>query len=945
MTLGQRRDRVRDALLSTAAISLISVAVPTYAHAQQGEQGPFIEEVLVTGSRIARPELQASSPVNIVTTQDIQFSGSTNVEQFLNELPQLAPSASATTNNGGEGIATIDLRGLGSNRTLVLVNGRRFVASNFQGEVDINNIPASLIERVDIVTGGASAIYGSDAIAGVVNFIMKRDFEGFEIGGQYSATDGFNAEMYDTNITAGTNFADGRGNIVFYGSYSKRHSLLQGERKFSREALGDTGGPELEPLGSSRIAGGLIPADVDFGNGVVDWAMFTPDGAIVPWDGSLYNFAPDNYLQTPQERWILNTMMHYKITPSIEAFGEFFYANNRVDLQLASDANDIPDMGTLQIALNNTRIPAATRAILGANFDPDGDGIAEISGFRRRMTENGPRLALNEFDTFRALGGFRGDIADGRFNWEAYYSFARTNKTEENINYTSDLRIQQGLLTTIDPVTGELVCTNPINGCVPLNIFGEGQVTEEMAAFMSPRGITRRETEQEVAGASISGDLFDLPAGPLGIAIGVEYRRESSKNRPDAVVQSGELGPGNDEAPTDGRFTVKEIYGETVIPIVSDVPFIHRLEAEAALRYSDYSTVGSVWTYKAGGQWAPSQDIRFRGLFQRAVRAPNIYELFGGRAAGADDFLDPCRAAANPSAQVQQFCIAQGVPAALLPTFLGDPGGQATTVFGGNPDLLEEKSNTYTIGAVLTPSFIDGLSLTIDYYYIKLDGAIDDLDAATVGRLCFDSLDLANPFCQAITRDPANGLVTEILASRANLAVEKREGIDWQISYTFDLPGLAIGDAGASIQLFHVGNRSFTNKYQPVEGENYINCNGTFGAGCTGLNDFAQPKIRTTTQLTYMSDPIMVRAQMRHLGKLRNLNAESLAVPSVGSQFYFDLVANFQATESLDFTLGVDNVFDNAPPILGDAGPDANTDPSLYDVFGRRIFLAARARF
>src|SRR5690606_6887711 len=184
----------------------------------------------------------------------------------------------------------IDLRGLGSNRTLVLVNGRRFVASNFQGEVDINNIPASLIERVDNVTGGASAIYGSDAIAGVVNFIMKRDFEGFEIGGQYSATDGFNAEMYDTNITAGTNFADGRGNIVFYGSYSKRHSLLQGERKFSREALGDTGGPELEPLGSSRIAGGLIPADVDFGNGVVDWAMFTPDGAIVPWDGSLYNF-------------------------------------------------------------------------------------------------------------------------------------------------------------------------------------------------------------------------------------------------------------------------------------------------------------------------------------------------------------------------------------------------------------------------------------------------------------------------------------------------------------------------------------------------------------------------------------------------------------------------------------------------------------------------------
>lgn len=945
------------ALFSAPALAQVTAPVPdtpapAAAVGADGSARVTGADIIVTGSRIARPDLQASSPISVVTSEALAQSGQSNVEQYLNELPQVAPGANASTNNGSDGgIATIDLRDLGPNRTLVLVNGRRFVASNNLGWVDLNNIPAPLVERVDIVTGGASAVYGSDAVAGVVNFILKNDFEGIELGGQYRLSERGDAQNFNADITLGGNFADGRGNAVLFASYNKRKTVLQGDRAFSRVALGDVG-TGIEQLGSSRVLSGIILDTATLPDGTaVDATIFQPDGTPIAFDGELFNFAPLNYLQTPQERFLINGLAHFDINDSITFYTELFYANNRINLQLAADANDIPEpsVGTLQATIANPLFNPALRTFLSTNYDPDGDGIASIPAFRRRMAETGGRRQDTEHDVYRILGGVRGDIGDTGLHYDAFYSFARTNRTEILRNYTSDIRIQQGLLVEPDPAstTGGFRCADlgaRSGGCVPISVFGAGVLTPEGAAFISPTAIVRRSTQQQIAAATLTGDLFDLGAGPVGFAVGGEYRRESSNNLPDSIVQSGELGPGSNEAATRGSFNVKEVYAEINVPLIAERPFFHELTLEAAGRYSDYSTVGTVWTYKAGGQWAPVEGIRFRGLYQRAVRAPNVYELFQGTAASAEDFDDPCAARNLPDASLQAFCVAQGVPAALLPTFIGDPGSQATTILQGEPSLREEKSTTYTAGVVIQPPSIPGFSATIDYYKISVRGAIDDLDSATTSQLCFDSRDLTTPFCQAITRNPVNGIVDQIIAVRRNLSVEQRQGIDWQAAYRFDFDALNIGGNGARVAIQNIGNYSFTNRYRPVAGAEFINCNGRFGSGCTGLADFIAPRWRTTTTLTLGFGDVSWQNQVRVISKVKNVDPSAF-IQSRKIRAYWDTVVTVSASDVLDFTLGVDNVLDKSPPIFADSAPDANTDASLYDVFGRSFFISARARF
>jgi iron complex outermembrane receptor protein len=945
--------RARLAMAAAPLAIIAAMAAPATAQDTAPAAAPAAEEdvIIVTGSRIARPDLTASSPTTFVRAQDIALSGSTNVEQFLNELPQVTPDATGTTNNGTDGgIATINLRDLGPNRTLVLVNGRRFVASNNEGWVDINNIPAPLIERVDVVTGGASAVYGSDAVAGVVNFITKKDFEGAELGGQYRISEEGDAAIYSTDVTLGANFEDGRGNAVLHGSYNKRRSLLAGRRTATGTALGDFGDDPVDgglfPLGSSRILGGVIlvpDTTLPDGSTAPDGVFFTPDGSPIAYDGSTFNFQPLNYLQTPQERYLLSGMAHYDVTDNVTVFMEGTYINTRATQQLAADANDIPEPPAQLLAtIANPLFNSGLQQYLSDNFDADGDGIASIPAFRRRMQDVGPRFVEFEHDSWRIMTGLRGKFGDSGINFEAYYSKARTNRTEVLQAYTSDIRIGQALLVEPDPSSpGQFRCIDAgarANGCVPISIFGSDVLSPEGADFISPTAIVRRSTEQDIVSGVINGNLFDLGAGPVAFALGAEYRKEKSDNLPDDIVASGELGPGSNEQATRGQFSVKEVFGEVSVPVITG------LTLEAALRYSDYSTVGSVWTYKAGGQFEPVEGVRFRGLYQRAVRAPNIYELFQGTAAGADDFDDPCTFRNSPNAELQAFCIAQGVPAGVLPTFDGDPGGQATTFFGGNPDLREEKSDTYTFGVVLQPRALPGFSASVDYYRINVKDAIDDLTAATTGDLCFDSLDLNSDACQNIVRDPVNGIVIGITALRANLAVEKREGIDWQVNYQFNIDSFGLGGEGTRVALQNVGNYSMTNEYQPLEGSDFIDCNGRFGPGCTGLGDFTAPKWRTNTSVTLSSGSFTWRNQVRVISPLRNTQ-EAAFIKKIKAQAYWDTVFNWKASENFDFTLGIDNVLDKDIPIMADAGPDSNTDASLFDVFGRSFFIAGRVRF
>lgn len=950
------------------------------------------DTVVVTGSRIPRADLNSSSPVSVVDSADIELSGSVVVEDILNELPQIAPEITSTTNNGGTGFVSVDLRALngtsGSPRTLVLVNGRRWMPADEFNRIDLNTIPSALIQRVEVATGGASSIYGSDAVAGAVNFILKDDFEGLEVGGRYGVTEAGDGDTYNANIMLGGNFGDGRGNAVVFADYYNRKSIRAGAREHSAVARDDVGAPTgFIELGSSRVVGGGVygdgrplvggkPADLLFADGSTGGsAGFTEDGTPVNGAGS-YNFQPDNYLQTPNERFLIHGQATYEIADWIEGFTEVSYANNRNEQQLAFDANDIPDGGPLFVPLDNPLIAENSVLVdfLRTNFDNGlagdvtaGDDIATLPDFRRRMIEVGPRFLDREIDTYRVMLGLRGETGfaplGDSWDFEAYYSFARTNKAEFQTAYTSDIRIQQALFAEIDPLSGDVVCTDPTGGCVPIRLFGigEGAISPEAAAFIAPTAARRNTAEQQVFNATTFGDLFETGAGNAGMALGFEYRKEAGLFQPDSLLQSGELGPGSNTRPTNGDYTVWEVFGETRVPLISGAPFAELVEAEAAIRFADYSTVGSVLSFGGGGSWTVVDGLKLRGLYQRAVRAPNVGELFGGLTINSPTFADPCNGsqlstsaglAGVSVAEMTAFCTTWGVPDPA--SFQGD--AQVSGVTQGNPDLIEETANTVTVGAVLTPSSMPNFSLTFDYYNINLTDAIDDVAATTVANLCILRFDLTDTFCAGITRNPGNGQIISLVQPKVNFGSEVRKGFDWEMRYSYDL-GEAVGGwfSNTTLDIAHMGNYTLDNTTQPTTELPGNDCNGIFGGACSGLGNFAQPKWRLTTNITAnVGENFSLRTQVRNVGNLDNVfksTIDDLAAPDTGTYTYVDMAASLQATETVELNFGVDNLFNKEPPLMGfgftgrGGGSDANTDPSLYDVIGRRYFVGARLRF
>lgn len=986
MTSGYNRKLKARLAGSTAVVAMLAMGVGAQGAIAQDadtEESIEVEEVVVTGSRIKRADLASVSPVSVVSNADINLAGNINVEQTLNELPALAPNTTSTTNNGGTGIASIDLRELGANRTLVLQNGRRLIGADDQGRVDINAIPAPLIERVEVLTGGASAIYGSDAIAGVVNFIMRDDFEGIEVTGQYNMTERGDADNRTIGITLGGNFADGRGNAVIHASFTDRQALLQAARpRFAGAPLADFGGGVFTPFGSSNIPGSRVtglggaPAGIDpttgaevaaggillpagtagtrtyndlNGNPVtiaLDGLAFDENGIPFGNNSFRFNFAPFQFLQVPQERTVISTLGHYDISDNVTLYFEGSYASNRVDQELAPNAGGIPPVGALFVPSTNPLIPAETMQILLDNFDRGvagdavaGDGIASLPTVNRRFTEGGVREDLRELNQYRLMAGIRGPLTD-TWDYDLYYSFARTNFNEILTNRVSNARIQQGLNATTD-ANGNAVCIDPTGGCVPLNIFGVDILSPEAAIFISPTAIRSRFTEQNIVSGTVSGtvDSIDFGAGPLGMALGGEYREERAEDTPDTLIQSGELGAGNSALPTAGGFDVWEIYGEAVLPLISDKPGFERLDLELAGRISDYSTAGGVFTWSAGLQYEPIAGVRFRGGFQRAIRAPNVNELFGGQASGAASTVDPCSSLQVQADEVA-FCQALGVPD---PTTYLPPNPQIFTTSGSNPNLFEETAESFTIGVVITPEEIPGLEITVDYYDITVEDAITTLNSTTVLDLCVNSRDVNNNFCQASLRN-AVGDVEQIFAPNDNVAFESRQGLDWSVAYAFELgEGL--------MTLNNVGNYTFTNESQATPISAVIDCNGIFGGACTGLGNFTAPEWRFNQTVTYAFGDWVLRAQGRVISPIENAGRQAdpdgeFAQGEIKVNAYFDASFSYQLNENVQLTGGVENISDNQPPVMGFFNNvAANTDPSLYNVLGRSYFLGATLTF
>jgi iron complex outermembrane receptor protein len=896
------------------------------------------ETVVVTGSRLGGLQLQQASPIAVVTAKEISLSGQVNVENIVKDLPQLVPSVTSASNNPGGGVATADLRGLGAQRTLVLVDGRRYVSYDSSQIVDLNTIAAGLIDRVDIVTGGRSAVYGSDAVAGVINFVMKKDFSGVEANANYRVNQAGDGGTFNGNVLIGGNFADDRGNATLYLDYTKRDGILQSDRDYSSQALVDDGAGGLIAGGSGSIEG------TRFAIGGVG-RKFEPDGSYSAYNSATdaYNYAPYNYLQVPQKRFLMSAQTHYEVSPAFNVYAEGQLINNRVKNKLAPT----PYTGAVQLDADSSFLSAGSQALL-QGLDTDGDGYV-TSTIYRRLSEVGDRVSSVDNTAYRAVLGANGDIGGG-WSYDAYYSYAKTRSVETQAGNVSNSRVLQALRTAYD-ANGNLVCSDTSNGCVPLNIFGAGNISAEAAAFITiPVQNTSSITEQ-VASASISNkNLFDLGAGPVGIVFGTEYRKEFGSYNPDFALSSGDVVGFNAGEGLSGGYDVKEAYTEVAVPLLADKPFFHRLELNGAYRYSYYSTAAkSVNTYSGGAVWSPIRDISFRGQYSRAVRAPTVNDLYSGSAQDFPAATDPCTSASLVAsfATLAANCVASGVPAAALGTAYDGGSTQIQSVTGGNPDLREETSDTYTAGIVLQPSFLRGFSLTVDYYKIKIDNYISTAGTSNLITACFgDASNGYTPYdssyCAALPRDANSYTITDAVNTLANTGGVKTRGVDFEARYGMDLGFGAFGTDTSRLDLRFSGTRLIGFDFNPVAAipDLTLNCAGKFGVNCG--NPYS--KWRLSGRTTYSTGPMTVSLLYRYLSPVDD-DTGGYAVDHIKAYNYFDLTTAFTVKPGFTWSVGVNNLFDKQPPILGDNQEQANTYPSTYDPYGRAFFVSTSVKF
>tara|TARA_Y100000052_G_scaffold27486_1_gene35663 strand:- start:52589 stop:55414 length:2826 start_codon:yes stop_codon:yes gene_type:complete len=901
--------------------------------------------VTVTGSRIEKQDFVANSPIATVDAETFELTGSVNTEDVLNSLPQAIPGFDRTSNNPGNGTATANLRGLGSSRTLVLVDGKRFVPTTSAGVVDLNNIPPALIERVEVITGGASAVYGSDAISGVVNFILKDDFEGLEANFGYETTlEHGDAQYWTADLTIGTNFDDGRGNVTMNMGYTQREAVFQGQRDFSTFALGD-GATGLEPGGSSGVPAGHAFDTFTFPDGSTGQAIFDNNapGQVRPWVGSgansdRYNYAPVNYLQLPQERFNTTTVARYEITPEVEAYARFTAAFNQVPQQLAPT----PAFTTVTVQTDNPFLTPEQRSVLASIDGAYGDAVdGEVYPFiGRRMEETGARASNDDFFAYQFQTGLRGEFGPGI----GYDVFFQTGRTQDNVDLAGEISLSRYLeaVNATDDGSGNPVCSSGNSACVPIDIFGQGDISPEAAAYVSAGLNAKSEYTQNIFGASINGDtegFLTLPGGPIGWALGAEYREEEFSFRPDDNLGTGNLLGFNSAPPLSGGYDVYDVFTEFYAPILSDAPFADILALEGAFRLSNYSTSGETETYKIGGEWGPIEDLRFRALFNTAVRAPNINELFSSVSNGFPGATDPCSATENPTANgIAALCQATGV--ANVGTYQ-QRNSQIEGLFGGNPDLQPEEAETLTAGFVVQPSSIPGLSFSLDYYSIEITGYVTSLAGGVGGILnqCYNanpSQDPNNIFCQAVNRSAlGEPLVSANLANAGSL---ETAGWDIALDYSWEMDAIpgTFGIQYAGLVLDSWDFAAFDGDPNPID------CKGAFGLLC----DDPTPDYKHNTTFSWADGPFTAQLRWEYIGSVTDDDPNSdYIVEELEAKSYFNLNGSWQATDNVRFTMGIDNLLDEEPELIGDNQEQANTYPATYDPFGRTVYMSAKLTY
>ena len=987
----------------SAMVLLSSAAANAQDAAADDSAAPADQTIVVTGSLIRNPNLTSSAPVATIGSQELELRQTNVAEEVLRTLPGAVPSVGSNVNNGNGGSSYVDLRGLGSNRNIVLLDGNRIVPADLTGRVDLNNIPLALIQNTQVLTGGASSTYGADAISGVVNFITKQDFAGMVATASEQVTQRGDGNTFRGDVTIGANFDDGRGNAVLSLGYQKSDPVyFGGDRPYSQVTLESYDEFFTAGQGSSTTS----PARFDIAGGNL---QVTDDGTALKAYNKPFNFNPYNVFQVPFKRFNMFGQARYEVSDGIEVYARGMYSNNTVDTVIApsgvfASAVSVPVSNPFMTAAQRATLcaRAATNAALGGGstmtaaqcaaaataLSPSDPNYRTFNfGLRWRAVEVGPRISDYNSQVFDFRAGVRGDITDN-IHFDVNGAHGESKKLQTIQNYVLLSRVRQALLAT-NPNS----CLSATNGCVPLNIFQPGSVNAAMADFINDNSTSAVNTKLDQVKGVISGDtgvVAPWASDGINFAIGTEYRKYQAQQASDLLAKTpGELGGAGGAAPDiKGGYEVYEGFGELIIPIAQDKPMMHELSIEGGFRQSHYkiaaagSPTYNATTWKVAGTWAPTPDFKIRGNYQRAVRAPNIGELFSPVTTGLTNLgSDPCAGAApTTNATLRAVCLAQGAPVATI-GFINNPtAGQANITAGGNTQVGPETATTWTVGGVFTPSFLPGFSASLDYYDIKVKDAITTPTPADLMGACFGSLSAAsatNAACTSIRRNPISGALDGppdttfgLFGVLSNLGKLATRGFDLSMNYSRDL-GTLLGQEARLSMAFN-GNHTITSRFQATPTSLDRECVGMYSINCSSI----QPTWAFNTRTTLSLGPVDVSVLWRNYARAKledeqmrdDLAAAAVAgctdpagtdpdgctidkrFRKINRYNYFDLTTRFDVTKNFDLTITVMNLLDKQPPVVGGtAGTTSqnggNTYPSSYDALGRRFAVSAKVKF
>ncbi|HEY3695888.1 MAG TPA: TonB-dependent receptor [Phenylobacterium sp.] len=991
---------MRERLLASSMIC--GAAILACSAAPASAQDSDVSEIVVTGSRIPQPNLTSVSPIQIVGAQEVLLGGRSATIDILNQLPQvtqvsgvdLGPTSDAL--NGPGGVSTVDLRGLGPQSTLVLVDGRRLGVGdpntgNTNSAPDINQIPSQLIDRVEVLTGGASAVYGSDAVAGVVNFVMKHNFEGVQMdanwgvyqhsqhndlmqgierasGNPVPKHNAWDGKSQDLSVLFGVNAPDGKGNVTAYFTYAHQDPVKQSQRDYSACQL-DTDSAGVPSCTGSSNSNVFYAADGSTAHFSVLGRDFIVQGTAPTTPPAIFNANPYEYLLQDNTRYTGGFFANYEVNKHFELYSDLSFMHSVSNVNVGPSAlfqgSGVTPSGGFLVNCNNPFLSASQQADIQCSAGDVASGAAKDLYIGRRNVEGGPRNSYYQHINYRIVGGSRGEIA-GPWKYDIYASYYYTTLDVRIENFLSLARIQDALL--VGGGGANPFCLSRRAGCIPYNIFQDGGVTPDAAAALTELGTSTGSTTERIIEAAVTGDLGEYGVKSpyandgVGVAFGVTQRRDHLRFSPDAAQESGDLsGFGGASVRVDNSLRAAEAYGEVRVPLVQDRAFAKDVLFEGGYRYSDYSTGIQAKTWKVGLQWAPVDDIRFRGSFNKAIRAPNIIDLYTPQSVTntSDVSEDPCAAGALAPATLAG-CIRTGVTPAQYGVIPQCPANQCAVLNGGNTDLLPERAKTFTVGFTTRPRWLPGLTASLDYFHIARKDVISFIPLGIIMDRCLSTGDPL--FCSQIVRNPVNGTIfgTSIGAggyingTNVNLGAGVNSGFDIQGAYALPLADWGLDRVG-KISFELAASYLLKTTTTPLPGDDAYDCTGLFGPQCSSMFPKWRHTLRGNWTMPWADATLSVA--WRYIGEVKyesDTNEPSIGAGTTDAfahllkaQNYFDVSALWHVNDKFSIRGGINNVFDNDPPILANAivgGALPNTY-TAYDLLGRRVFVGVTANF